>query len=499
ARLSAATFEALIAEQPVLMLALVRGIVARLNRPVSRATKRAATVTVAMTAPVDTAQIIAGLLAEISRHARVEHLSSRRVDTLLVRKDIAQVSGEDAGAPRLAEFLHEVDVVNDHVLLEVDPQMTAWTRRALRQADRAVLVVSSSPGRDECRRVDELIGALDGIDHVRTLAVVHPAEDERPRGTAALIERFAADEVVHVRVGSAADVARLARMISGHGVGLVLGGGGARGFAHLGVYRALREFGVPVDQVGGSSIGAPIGAAIALDLPLDEIEGVVEAQFRRLLDYTLPLVSVLKGRRISRSIDDALGTTGIEDMWLGFYCVSTNLTTSRLQVHRRGRVADAVRASVAIPGVLPPVPAGDHLLVDGGVLDNLPIGQMHDDSRIGTVIAVDVAPPNGPRSKRDYGTSVSGWRALGERLRGRPPSYPRLGAVLLRSMLTGAVRSQHEALRDIDVDLLVDLRLPGVGLLDFERVRPVAQAGYDGARARIEAWAATQPWLAAAS
>ena len=181
---------------------------------------------------------------------------------------------------------------------------------------------------------------------------------------------------MHLRAGNDDHVRRLARLASGHGVGLVLSGGGARGFAHLGALRALRESGVPVDAVGGCSMGAPLAGGIALDLGDAELIALAEQQFHRLLDYTVPVVALLKGQRISKNIDENFGTFDIEDLWLPFYCVSTNLTTSRLKVHRRGPSAVAIRASVAIPGVLPPVPFDGDLLVDGGVLNNLPVQVM---------------------------------------------------------------------------------------------------------------------------
>ena len=294
---------------------------------------------------------------------------------------------------------------------------------------------------------------------------------------------------------------RLARLASGHGVGLVLSGGGARGFAHLGALRALRESGVPVDAVGGCSMGAPIAGGIALDLDDAELIALAEKQFHRLLDYTLPVVALLKGQRISRNIDDNFGTFDIEDLWLPFYCVSTNLTTSRLRRpppwSQRG---SAIRASVAIPGVLPPVPFEGDLLVDGGVLNNLPAQVMRTDSTIGTVIAVDVAPQRGPRARSDFGhVRVRGSGRCGPPSVVRPATTRASRPCCLRSMLTGAVHNQQRSLRDGVVDLLLQLDLPGVGLLEFERVQEVAQIGYDDSVERIREWAAAQPWCGGAA
>ncbi len=155
----------------------------------------------------------------------------------------------------------------------------------------------------------------------------------------------------------------------------------------------------------------------------------------------------------------------------------------------------AVRASVAIPGVLPPVPHNGDLLVDGGVLNNLPFEMMRDNSTVETIIAVDVASDQGPQAHVDFGRSVSGFQALAASLRRSTSIYPSLTSVLLRSMLTGAVRNQKASIADGSIDLLLTLHLPGISLLDFERSREVADAGYGAAKRTIDDWVATRPEL----
>jgi predicted acylesterase/phospholipase RssA/CRP-like cAMP-binding protein len=497
ARFSAAVFEDLSARFPALLLHVARGLVQRMLNPAERLADRAAAIAVAVMTDEPPGELISILVDEIGRHGTVTHLSSGRVDQLLDRDGIAQAP--NVQVPRLGEFMHEADLGNDHLLLETDHDLTSWSRRVLAQADRVVLVVSPRPDRAELDRLDTMLGALERLDHVvRIAAVLHPADTERPTDTGALMDRIGATEVVHVRAGSESDMRRLARLSSGHGIGLVLSGGGARGFAHLGAYRALFEAGIPIDSIGGCSMGAPIAGAIAVEVPRDEIESFIEAQYRRLLDYTVPVVSLLKGRRITRNLERSFDGRDIEDLWIPYFCVSTNLTTSQLEVHRRGNAAKFVRASVALPGILPPVPHEGSLLVDGSVLNNLPVTVMRQHSAIGTVIAVDVAPPRGPRARSEFGGSVSGWKALAAAIRPNGIRYPALSTVLLRSMLTGAVHHQREALQR-DVDLLITMNLPGVGLLEFERTRDVAKIGYDSAKVAIDEWATQQTWMKVAS
>jgi predicted acylesterase/phospholipase RssA/CRP-like cAMP-binding protein len=496
---SAEVFDALVTRSPALMLHVARALLTRFRVTPRRAFRRAAALTIAATRSVDARSVVDDLVASVARFGSVRHLSSTRVDELLNRPDVAQAPTDNVGVPRLVEFLHEAEVGNDFVVLEADTTLTGWTRRVLRQSDRVVILTTPFPTNEELSYIDALLEQVRDLDYVAVmLAVVHPAGASRPRGTAQLLRRLRVDDVVHVREGSAAHAARLGRLASGNGVGLVLSGGGARGFAHLGVYRALVEAGVPVDAVGGCSIGAPLGAAMAGETPFGQLVDVVQRQFAHLLDYTLPVVSLVKGQRISASIEAAMGDWDIEDLWLPYYCVSTNLTRSQLEVHRRGSAARAVRASVAIPGILPPVPMGEDLLVDGGVLNNMPFEAMRSDRRIDTVIAVDVAPDRGPRAKSDYGTSVSGFRALASTIRPGGGDYPSVASVLLRSMLVGAVHNQRLSSAAGTIDLLLKLELPGIGLLDFKRVAEVADRGYAASIGTVSEWAARAGWSVAA-
>jgi predicted acylesterase/phospholipase RssA/CRP-like cAMP-binding protein len=490
ARFSVAVFEELTRRNPSLTLQVARAILGRIERA-RPLVERSASLAVAVAAPTDGHALVARLVDEHGRRGSVTHLWSERVDELLGQPGVAQAPPGVPGARRLGELLHESDAGHEHLVYETDPSATPWSRRVLRHADRAVIVVSPNPGPDEDRRIREFLGALVGLERLRRwLAVLHPPGVARPTGTAALLRRYGVDEVIHVRAGSAEDLGRLGRLTTGRGVGLVLGGGGARGFAHIGVFRALRELGVPIDHIGGASIGAPLGAGMAVGMSPQELLVNTRRQFQGLLDYTVPLVSFVKGARITRNIRAVFDGWDIEDAWFPFFCVSTNLTRSALEVHTRGDVTSAVRASIAIPGVLPPVPRGDDLLVDGGVLNNLPVDVMRRTGTVGTVIAVDVAPPVGPRARRDYGLSVSGWQALRARFGPGRSDYPGVVAVLLRSMVVGSTRDRNELVAAGVVDLQLEPELRGVGLLDFDRVVPVAEAGYRAARPAIEAWLA---------
>jgi predicted acylesterase/phospholipase RssA/CRP-like cAMP-binding protein len=491
ARFPAEMFDELIQRSPALMLQVTRNILRRIRSTARRGVSRASTLTLVVTTDGIDPEVIASMVHdEIGRFRTAALLSARSVDEFLDRPGIAQTDADNVGAPRLSEFLHEAEVTNEHLVLLADPTPTAWTRRAMRQADRVVVIMSAQASVDEEQAVRALVDELDGHHNVaRTVALVHPADTDRPRHTARVLDTFGFHDVVHLRRDVEEDVRRMARLASGHGVGLVLSGGGGRGLGHIGVHRALIEAGVPIDYVAGCSMGSIIAGAIAQGHRPGEVEELIRRQTHRMLDYTIPIVSILTGKRVSASIESSAGTWDIEDLWLPFYCTSTNLSRSRSELHRRGDLARAIRASVAIPGVLPPVSHHGDLLVDGGVLNNMPFEPLRDDVRVGTLIAVDVSPANGPSAPDDLGLWVSGWRELFGRLRRSPRAYPGVANVLLRSMLTGATLHQQAALRDGGVDLLVKLVLPGVGLLDLERVAEVADAGYRASVDQVQSWA----------
>ena len=475
----------LLGRYPRVIGPLLTSIVRRSRQPGHTRARR--TVALAVAADVDARVFAARLQQEMARGASCAHLWGSQVDARLSHPGAADAENGDPVAQRVARLLHETELSHDHMLLETGPTWTPWSTTAARHADRLVACVSAGFEDAAVQTVDLLFGA--GSPHAeRVLVVVHPRETARPHGTAPWAERWNVDRIVHVVSGSAGDMARLGRLLTGRSIGLVFGGGGARGFAHAGVRKAMFELGIPIDMIGGTSIGGALGGVAAMNVDHDTYVEMLERLFHGLLDYTIPVVSLVKGEAITKAITAAYSGWTFEDLWRPFFCVSTNLTRSSEVVHRRGELVTVIRASVSIPGVMPPVPWGADLLVDGGVMNNLPADIMADDIEEGSVIAVNVAPPSGPRAKGEMALSVSGWEALRSNARKGKASYPGVTAMLMRTMIAGSMREQSRMLGRGDVDLYLDLDLRGVSLLDFERVRPVVQAGYDAAMPKLEAW-----------
>ena len=268
---------------------------------------------------------------------------------------------------------------------------------------------------------------------------------------------------LHHHIVEPADFGRVARLLMRRGVGLVLSGGGARGFAHLGIIRALREAKVPIDFLGGASIGAIIAAGVAMGWSDEEMQLRYRRSFvatNPVNDYTLPFLALTRGKKVSRLLEREYGSVLIEDLRFPYFCVSANLTTGRLFEHRSGSVAQALRASVAIPGVMPPVFHEDGVLVDGAAINNLPVDVMQGHAP-GFVIGCDVGAD----------------RNFGER-------RVNIFEVLMHAGMINSTASER-AQREL-ADVLMKPPLVNIDLLNWQAFDRAIQAGYDYARIALD-------------
>lgn len=287
---------------------------------------------------------------------------------------------------------------------------------------------------------------------------------------------------------SPADLPRMARLVAGHGRGLVLAGGGARGFAHVGVLRALAEFDAMPDVVAGTSIGAVVAALLARENGIDAVAEVMRAAFvhgRPLSGWTLPLYALNSGRRVSRLLREVFGQQRIEELALPYFCISANLTDNRVHVHRQGELWRALRASVAIPGVLPPVIEGGKVFVDGAVLDNLPVGVMRQWP-VDETIAVDVGGEHGITAMADETELPPWWALLPDLFRKR--TRPSIVQLLLRAGTAGATAATVRASES--ADLLIAPPLRDIDLLDWKAHERAIETGYRHAYKILERRAA---------
>ena len=394
-------------------------------------------------------QLESELVAELRKFRDLVELDERSLR--------AHVPGADVAAA-LAQVLDRVEGQHELVILTGVPAVhdDPWLGCAVPQADRALLVIDteSLPFRERSPA-----GLLRGCDVILLGPADRPGvrellDDLRPRST-------------HSVRGSE-DVARLARRLAGQAVGLVLSGGGARAFAHIGVIEELLAAGIVIDRVGGASMGAFIGALLAQGLDADEIDVVCYQEWVRrnpLGDYRLPRTSLIRGGRVRAMLERNLPGL-IEDLPRSFYCVSTDIISAQLVVHRRGELGTAVGASISLPGVGPPVRVGAGLLVDGGVLDNLPISTMAAENE-GLIIASDVTEPE-------------------QRVLAPGEAPPDIGLIdtISRCMLLGTKDTRLEGRRH--AALYIEPHGESVGRMEFHMLDTMREAGRRAALKALE-------------
>ena len=411
---------------------------------------------------------------------RAIHVNAPLVDAAL-GQGAADSEGDDGA--RVTAWLSNLERAADVVLYECDPRLPAWTARCKRQSDRLVILAAA---RDSPAR---MIGQA--IAHARTddlprpidLVLVHPPETRVPSATRLWSTLPDVRAIHHVHGRDRRDLARVARRLVGKPTGLVLSGGGARGIAHVGVIVALAEAGIPIDYVCGTSMGAIFGAGLAMDFGGDRLRAEVHELFAKpfaLYDLTLPISSLLAGKKLDRVLQRQFGDADIEDLWLPFFCVSTDLARAKLVVHERGPLWKSVRASCSIPGIFPPVPLDGRTLVDGGLVDNLPLDLLVERCS-GPIIAVDVFPYGDPGFTQPSGRIARLLRQLRSRVRGEPASPP-LFDILVRSTLVGSKFRQQVAMSHADDLLYLEPPVAEFGALQWRSHRALFEAGYDYAR-----------------
>jgi len=416
-------------------------------------------------------------------------VSSRTIDRAL-GEDASDTPLADARNGRIVDWLQSTERAHRLVVYEADPTPSNWTRRCLRQADRVVLVARAGdhPGLGAVE--EDLLGRdLPATEARRELVLLHDHGAGEPVATAAWLSRRHVAAHHHVRDRDPSHFQRLARLLTGRGVGVVFGGGGARGSAHLGVVRALEGAGIPIDAVGGTSIGSIVAFMCAMGWDHRQRMQKLPSFFstRLIIQPTVPFVSLSSGRRLQRLIADETGGRAIEDLWIRFFSVSTNLSRATQVVHDRGELSVGLRASVSLPGVLPPVPSGTDLLVDGGLLNNLPIDVMTEQLGGGRVIAVDLRRQVELKMQAAAGPSLSGWLVLARRAWPRRERFdpPSIGAILQRSVELAGLLNDRTLLGRPGLDLYLRPPVSRLATLDFKAAPLLVDDAYRYTREQL--------------
>jgi len=380
----------------------------------------------------------------------------------------------------LSEWLERRELAGGHLVLWSDGADEHWGQRCLRQSDRVLVVVSAAGGQPAVALARTLRqhAPRTPID----LLVLRP--DGAPAG--GIVEwrtLLGANAHYFLRPDAQADYDAVARQLTGHGLGIVFGGGGARGFAHIGLVRAMEELGIHADVVGGTSMGAFFAALHATGTSSRDMLKIARETFidhNYLNDYVWPSVSLIRGRKFLQRLRAIFGETRIEDLRRPFFCVSTNLTRARQEVHDLGSLALWVGTSMCVPGIAPPVVWNGNLLVDGAVANGLPVDVMHALGR-GPIIASDVAAGSGLDAPGIAGPDPE---AL---LRRRSnPSRVSLFALLVGGFT--ATRDNGLRARDDLADLHLRMPVQGVRMFDWRGIESLVDRSYEYALAALKGY-----------
>ncbi|MEO8304978.1 MAG: cyclic nucleotide-binding domain-containing protein [Betaproteobacteria bacterium] len=489
-RITRYAFDEIVAKYPQVMQAIARIVVQRL-----RAKERQKSATLAKCIAVlaagtgmETAGFCERLVRGLEMVGPTLHLSAARFDSLLRRPGLAGTDEEGVAGIRVAAWLAEQESRYRFLIFEADAGASAWTRRCLRQADEVILVAQavsdSAPGEVE----KLLLGADDGVSQARrTLVLLHPDGSRLPSGTARWFAGRNIQHHFHIRLDTESDFQRVARCLAGMAIGLVLGGGGARGLAHIGVVRALREAKVPIDVIGGTSMGAVIASLVAMDRDWKQmVEANRDAWLNRKphKEYGPPVISLIRSRKLDRMAEHIWGDVAIEDLWLSFFCVSCNLSTSAMMIHERGSLRKAVRASASLPGVFVPVLEGGSILVDGGIVNNLP-GDIMRERSCRRVLVVDVGSEH--EFTYNFPEIPSPWKFLLSRILPfvKRVEVPFIAEVLIRTTDVSSSQKTREVKQD--ADLCLRPPIDRYGTLEFELLDEIAEVGYRYATEKLAA------------
>ena len=490
-KLSKEAFERIVPKNPKAAMLIARRLVNRLKSQAHAKTLRTLSTVGVIAASPDAplGDFSTRLAAALGKQGPTLHVNSSSLDSQFGMGSAKATS--DVTKSRIGAWLDQQEAQFKYVIYEADPAPSLWTELCIRQADR-LLMVADAAAEPSAGPAQSL--SLAHASAQRELILLHTDRTRRPSNTRRWLDSGQVATHHHLGATTPADYDRLARLLTGQAVGLTLGGGGARGLAHIGVIRAFQEAGIPIDMIGGTSMGAVIAGQYAMGY---DFHNMVEMNRKGwikmdpLKDKTLPVVALLSGKKLDRMLAMMFDDARIEDLWIKFFCVSVNLTQAETVVNNFGSLKSAIRASAGIPAVAPALCDRGDLIVDGGVLNNLPADVMLTLSG-GKVIAVDVSPQRDLVVDPNCRELPSSWRILWSRINpwAEPLNVPTILAIIMRTLMLSSVHSSHLVMKH--VDLAIRPPVDSFGIFDWHLLDKIVDAGYQCARKELEDWQAGQ-------
>ncbi|XP_025843718.2 patatin-like phospholipase domain-containing protein 7 isoform X6 [Vulpes vulpes] len=421
---------------------------------------------------------------------------------------------------RLSSWLGQQEDIHRIVLYQADSTLTPWTQRCIRQAD-CILIVGLGEQEPTVGELERMLEST-AVRAQKQLVLLHRQEGPAPartvewlnmrswcsghlhlccprrvfsrRSMPKLVEMY--QRVFQRPPDRHSDFSRLARVLTGNAIALVLGGGGARGCAQVGIIRALAECGIPVDMVGGTSIGAFMGALYSEERNYSQIRirakewaEDMTSMVKTVLDLTYPITSMFSGAGFNSSICNVFKDRQIEDLWIPYFTITTDITASAMRVHTDGSLWRYVRASMSLSGYMPPLcdPKDGHLLMDGGYINNLP-ADVARSMGAKVVIAIDVGSQD-ETDLTNYGDALSGWWLLWKRWNPLATKVKVLNMAEIQTRLAYVccVR-QLEMVKNSEYCEYLRPPIDSYGTLDFGKFNEICEVGYQHGRTVFDIW-----------
>jgi predicted acylesterase/phospholipase RssA/CRP-like cAMP-binding protein len=487
-RVSGECVEDVFRRDAAVTLSLARSLGERLKRTTASGVRAVPIKTLSIVPWVDEPQF-----ADFCRRFQRAFETAGKSFTILTRAGLRAAEGIAPGAPdappaSFYAWLADQESLHEYVVCRCERDARDWNKYCNEQADLVLFVCSpkgDGPSEEAKRQVEDCRKS-----GARTELVLLQPPGTAPQGTAKWIEPTKITAHHHVTIDDDRQFARLVRRITGEAWGLVLSGGGARGIAHIGVIQALLENNIPIDWVGGTSMGAIIGAQYAMGLAPEEMLRATRKAFSNTKDkdHTFPIVSIRSGASTVQRLRAMYGDRQIEDFPINYFCVTCNLTRAEVSVHETGPAWVWVRVSCSIPGLVPPFPHNGELYVDGGFLQNLPVESMKQRCN-GRVIASDVSVAADLTVSKEL-EGQSSWNALSHiarRLR-KQPVLPDIFRIMMRTAELSIVRDAKVS--GDPTELYIHPPMNDVGISDFENIDRIVDIGREYATQRLKEWKA---------
>ncbi|RLZ07981.1 cyclic nucleotide-binding protein [Acinetobacter sp. 2JN-4] len=475
-------------QYPKVLLALTRLIIARTQPELqhTHAMSHNRTLSVVPVASQIPAIHLAEQLTEhLQRWPHVRLVTAAHVDALFGFGFSQTALDYGADDLKLRQWLANLEEKHCYVLYAAHTHDDEWSKRCLHQADRILILAEANHPPVQTQLV-EVLNQYDWQSPIE-LVLLRSEGDPSPH-TLSWKQLYHARAHYFIHPWAQADISAVARQISSQGLGLVLGGGGARGFAHIGLIRALEQLHIPIDIVGGTSMGAFVAALVACGFDSVEMTHIAYETFvarNYLNDYTMPKVSLIRGQRFHTRLQSIFGHRRIEELKRTYYCISTNLSTGQAVIHDQGELATWVGTSMSVPGVAPPVAWHENLLCDGGIINNLPTDVMQNLER-GVIIASnvslndDIRIPGIGLNEPDQ-SALLNWNKL---IKDKLLPAPRLAEILMRTA-TLASDTMIQAAAIERANLHIRMPIEGIAMFDWHKLDELVERGYEHALATL--------------